>query len=170
MFAAPADCGERHFRLDELAKRSSHTRECSGCRGARSLRGWSPPALDATCRERGRTRSRSGGRRVKLCSRWRTKSEQEFRGIDHNDVEAKTCSRVRGSAEWDRTAVRAKQLIDGASFGPEALQAIRKAFDEAWAEIAGNFGDDAADIEAARLKLAKAMLSLADEESRDVAV
>ena len=163
MFAAPADCGERHFRLDELAKRSSHTRECSGCRGARSLRGWSPPALDATCRERGRTRSRK--RRAT-----RTKSEQEFRGIDHNDVEAKTCSRVRGSAEWDRTAVRAKQLIDGASFGPEALQAIRKAFDEAWAEIAGNFGDDAADIEAARLKLAKAMLSLADEESRDVAV
>jgi hypothetical protein len=31
-------------------------------------------------------------------------------------------------------------------------------------------GDDAADIERARLRLAEALLSVADEESRDVAV
>ena len=32
--------------------------------------------------------------------------------------------------------MRARQLIDGASFGPEALKAIGDAFDAAWAEIA----------------------------------
>jgi hypothetical protein len=53
----------------------------------------------------------------------------------------------------------ARRLIDGASFGPEALKAIGAAFEAAWAEIAGNFGDDATDIEKARLRLAKAMLS-----------
>ena len=63
----------------------------------------------------------------------------------------------------------ARRLIDGASFGPEALKAIGAAFEAAWAEIAGNFGDDAADIEKARLRLAKAMLSVATtEESRNV--
>jgi hypothetical protein len=62
----------------------------------------------------------------------------------------------------------ARRLIDGASFGPEELKAIGAAFEAAWAEIAGNFGDDAADIEKARLRLAKAMLSVANEESRDV--
>ena len=38
--------------------------------------------------------------------------------------------------------MKARQLIDGASFGPEALKAIGQAFDKAWLEIAGNFGDD----------------------------
>ena len=46
--------------------------------------------------------------------------------------------------------MRARQLIDGASFGPEALKAIGEAFDAAWAEIAGDFGDDPADTEKAR--------------------
>jgi len=36
--------------------------------------------------------------------------------------------------------MKAKQLIDGASYGPDALSAVGKAFDAAWAEIAGNFG------------------------------
>jgi hypothetical protein len=35
---------------------------------------------------------------------------------------------------------------DGASFGPEALKAVGQAFDKAWLEIAGNFGDDPGDI------------------------
>ena len=68
------------------------------------------------------------------------------------------------------TATIARQLIDGASFGPEALKAIGEAFDAAWAEIAGNFGHDREDIEKARQRLAKAMLSVASEDSRDVAV
>ena len=66
--------------------------------------------------------------------------------------------------------MRARQLIDGASFGPEALKAIGDAFDAAWAEIAGNFGDNPAKIENARYSLANALLSMASEDSRDVEV
>ena len=66
--------------------------------------------------------------------------------------------------------MKARQLIDGASFGPEALKAISHAFDEAWREIAGNFGDDSGDIERARHKLAKALPSVASEDSPDVEV
>ena len=67
-------------------------------------------------------------------------------------------------------AVKAQQLIDGAAYGPEALKAIGQAFDEAWLQIAGNFGDDPTDVEQARLWLAQALLSIADEDSRDVRV
>jgi hypothetical protein len=66
--------------------------------------------------------------------------------------------------------MKARKLIDGAAFGPEALKAIGQTFDEAWQEIAGNFGDDPQDIETARMKLADAVLSIADEDSRDVDV
>jgi len=66
--------------------------------------------------------------------------------------------------------MKARKLIDGASYGPEALRAVGQAFDAAWIEIAGNFGSDTQDIERARLRLAKAMLSVANEESRDVEV
>ena len=66
--------------------------------------------------------------------------------------------------------VKARQLIDGASFGPEALKAIGQAFDEAWLKIARNFGNDPIDVEKARIKLAHALLSIADEDSRDVGV
>jgi hypothetical protein len=66
--------------------------------------------------------------------------------------------------------VKSRQLIDGASYGPEALKAIGQAFDEAWLQIAGNFGDDPIDVEKARIKLAHALLSIADEDSRDVGV
>jgi hypothetical protein len=64
--------------------------------------------------------------------------------------------------------MRARRLIDSASYGPEALKAISQAFDEAWREIAGNFSDDPRDVELARLRLANALLSVACEESRDV--
>ena len=63
--------------------------------------------------------------------------------------------------------MKARQLLDGASYGPEALKAIGQAFDEAWVTIAGNFGDDPLDIEKARLRLANALLSIAHEYSRD---
>jgi hypothetical protein len=62
----------------------------------------------------------------------------------------------------------ARQLIDGASFGPEALKAIGAAFDAAWAQISNNFGHDPVDVEKARLRLANALLSVANEDSRDV--
>ena len=61
-------------------------------------------------------------------------------------------------------------LIESASYSPEALKAIRQAFDEAWQQVAGNFGDDTRDAERARLRLARALLSLAHEDSHDVGV
>jgi hypothetical protein len=64
--------------------------------------------------------------------------------------------------------MKARSLIDGASFGPDALKAIGQAFDEAWKQIAGNFGNEPTVIESARLKLAEALLSVADDDSRDV--
>ena len=69
-----------------------------------------------------------------------------------------------------KTAMNARQLIEGASFGPDALKAVGQAFDEAWTQIAGNFGTEPVVIESARLKLAEALLSVADDDSRDVEV
>jgi hypothetical protein len=64
--------------------------------------------------------------------------------------------------------MKARQLIDGASFAPDALKVIGEAFEEAWAQIAANFGNDPKDIERARCRLAAAMLSVAKEDRRDV--
>jgi hypothetical protein len=63
--------------------------------------------------------------------------------------------------------MRARELIDHAAFGPDALKVIAQAFDEAWQEMAGNFGDPQ-DIEAARFRLTNAVLSIAQEDSRNV--
>jgi hypothetical protein len=65
--------------------------------------------------------------------------------------------------------IRSQQLIDGASYGPDALQAICKAFDAAWDQIEWAYGTDPEVTEAGRLKLANILLSIANEESRDVA-
>jgi hypothetical protein len=65
--------------------------------------------------------------------------------------------------------MKARRLIDGAAFGPETLKALGEAFDQAWAQIAGNFGDTPLQIENARLRLAEALLSIATEGSMDVA-
>jgi hypothetical protein len=64
--------------------------------------------------------------------------------------------------------IKPHALTGGTSFGPDALKAINQAFDEAWASIAGNFGED--QVERARLRLATAILSVASEDSRDVEV
>lgn len=63
----------------------------------------------------------------------------------------------------------ARRLIDGASFGPDTLKVVGQAFDEAWALIAENYGNDASAIESGKLLLADAMLSVANEASTDVA-
>lgn len=65
--------------------------------------------------------------------------------------------------------MRARRLIDGASFGPDTLKVVGQAFDEAWAEIADHFGNLPIEVESARLRLAEAMLSVAMEGSTDVA-
>src|SRR5262245_63417478 len=64
----------------------------------------------------------------------------------------------------------ARQLIDDAALGPDAVRAIGQAFDEVWGEIAGRFGTQLVIIEAARLELADTLLSIASDESRDVEV
>jgi hypothetical protein len=64
--------------------------------------------------------------------------------------------------------MKARGVIDAASYGPEAVKALGQAFDEAWQSIEGNFGGDRRDIERARLRLANAVLSVANEDSRDV--
>ena len=61
-----------------------------------------------------------------------------------------------------------RKYIDGISLEPEVLKAVTQAFDQAWASIAGNFGSDPAVIDAARAKLAKALLSVAGEDGVDV--
>ena len=66
--------------------------------------------------------------------------------------------------------MEARALIESASYRPEVLKAMGQAFDEAWVQIAGNFGDDTIDAEKARLRLARALLSIAHKESCDVAV
>ena len=65
--------------------------------------------------------------------------------------------------------MKARRLIDGAAFGPETVKAMGQAFDQAWVEIAGNFGTVPVEVESARLMLAEAMLSIATEGSTDVA-
>jgi hypothetical protein len=64
--------------------------------------------------------------------------------------------------------MRARKLIDSASFGPVTLKAIGEAFDAAWTEIAGNFGDDPREMDDALFKLATALLFVASEDSSDV--
>jgi hypothetical protein len=60
--------------------------------------------------------------------------------------------------------MKARHLIEGSTYGPEALTVLSQAFDEAWALIAPKFGDDPAQQEAARLRLAHAVLAVAPEE------
>jgi hypothetical protein len=58
-------------------------------------------------------------------------------------------------------------MIDGASFGAEALKVMGQAFDDAWVEIAHNYGDDPARVEGGRLALAQAVLSVSTDDARD---
>ena len=64
--------------------------------------------------------------------------------------------------------MEAREYIEGqATFGPDARKAISEAFDEAWQVIGGNFNPDT--IAGGRIRLADALLSIANENSRDVA-
>jgi hypothetical protein len=66
--------------------------------------------------------------------------------------------------------MQGRKLIEGAALGPETLNTLFQAFDEAWGALAPRYGADAAAIEAARTRLANILLSLASEDSRDPAV
>jgi hypothetical protein len=60
----------------------------------------------------------------------------------------------------------AKKLIAGASYGPAELKIISDAFEAAWQDIANDYVSPLA-IQAARLKLANVVLSLASDGIRD---
>ena len=64
--------------------------------------------------------------------------------------------------------MEARRRIEGASFGPDVVKVLGQAFDGAWKSIEGNFGDDQRKREQARLQLADCLLSVANEQSRDV--
>ena len=64
--------------------------------------------------------------------------------------------------------MEAQQLLRGASFGPDALKTIGKAFDLAWSEIEPAHSATDFATTSARIKLAQAVLSVAREDSRDV--
>jgi hypothetical protein len=63
--------------------------------------------------------------------------------------------------------MKARQLIDSGSFGPDTLKAAYQAFDELWQTIAAHCGNDPEAIEAARVKLANAILAVSKDDSRD---
>ena len=58
--------------------------------------------------------------------------------------------------------MEARHLLENSSYGPTKLHVIFEAFDQAWAEIASNFGE-AVDVERGRMRLAHAILAVANE-------
>jgi hypothetical protein len=65
--------------------------------------------------------------------------------------------------------MKARQVIVGAAFGPETFKVLTHAFDAAWSAISDQYRDKPeAQVEAARVELARVMLSVAKEGDRDV--
>ena len=60
----------------------------------------------------------------------------------------------------------ARKLIAGAAYGPAELKVITDSFEAAWQDIANDYTSPLA-IQAARLKLANVVLSLAADGIRD---
>jgi hypothetical protein len=65
--------------------------------------------------------------------------------------------------QWD---LPRQHAVEGMTYQPETLKAICRAFDLAWASIAGNI--QPAEVEAARIRLANCLLSLSAEDGEDV--
>ena len=63
--------------------------------------------------------------------------------------------------------MKVRRLISGAAFGPDVLRVIGKAFDDAWSEVAPSVTNRPDGIEAARLRLANIVLSLAKDDTND---
>ena len=57
--------------------------------------------------------------------------------------------------------MKARTLIQEASYSPEQLKVLGKAFDDAWTQIAPTISKRPEAVESARLKLASAILSAA---------
>jgi hypothetical protein len=56
--------------------------------------------------------------------------------------------------------MKARSMLEGATYDPKTLKIISQAFDDAWESIAELY-DDPAEIEHARLRLAKSVLTVA---------
>jgi hypothetical protein len=61
-----------------------------------------------------------------------------------------------------------RNIMDRA-FAPETLATMYEAYDLAWAEVSGRFGDEPARVEFARNALAQAVLSAAETGAEDAA-
>jgi hypothetical protein len=64
--------------------------------------------------------------------------------------------------------MQARELLSNTSYGPETLSIVFQSFDQAWASIAINFGDNPLAIQAARVKLANIILSMPHHHQSDV--
>jgi hypothetical protein len=60
--------------------------------------------------------------------------------------------------------MKVRSIIGKAPFRPETLKILFRAYDDAWAAVPANFGDDPSVIERARVRLADALLSVASED------
>jgi hypothetical protein len=63
--------------------------------------------------------------------------------------------------------MKARRRIESASYGPQTLERLGKAFDSAWEDIAPSVGTRPQAIEAARMKLADIILNLASNGQQD---
>jgi hypothetical protein len=63
--------------------------------------------------------------------------------------------------------MRARQLIEKSSFGPDEVKAMGQALDDAWAKLAPSVGASPEAIEAARFALADIILSLGGQGNFD---
>jgi hypothetical protein len=64
--------------------------------------------------------------------------------------------------------MKARNLLSGASYGPDKLKDIYQAFDAAWAAIKPLVDDTPLAHEAARIKLANLILDVAKDEGLSV--
>ena len=63
--------------------------------------------------------------------------------------------------------MKARRLIEGSAFAPKTLQTLCKAYDDAWGEISHHFDGHEKLAEEARIRLAHAVLVVANEDSDD---
>jgi hypothetical protein len=63
--------------------------------------------------------------------------------------------------------VEGSRLISQSAYGPERLGILFQAFDEAWKILAPSYGQSPLAVQAARLKLANAILGLARTDIED---
>src|SRR5262249_54147639 len=66
-----------------------------------------------------------------------------------------------------RVRMKARQLIENSSFGPDEVKAMAQALDDAWAEIAPGVDNRLEAIQAARFAIADIILSLGGQGNFD---